>query len=237
MTETARFALPLLEPAQAQKHVTVNEALSRLDGLVQLRLASVSLAVPPAFLTEGAAYGVPAGASGAWAGHEGEIALVLNGGWVFLPAAFGDRAFVEDAGAPALCTGTGWQINAQTLSPAGAGMMMEVTEIDHVLSAGTSNTVSAAIPDGAIVFGVTGRVISQITGTLGAFRIGVSGSDNRYGSGIGLATGSWMRGMTGTPMTYYGDTDLLLTGEGGDFASGTLRLAVHFMRLAIPAAS
>ena len=33
---TARLGLPLLQPAQAQKHVTVNEALMRLDGLVNL---------------------------------------------------------------------------------------------------------------------------------------------------------------------------------------------------------
>jgi hypothetical protein len=36
MTETANLALPLVQPAQAQKHVTVNEALARLDGLTQL---------------------------------------------------------------------------------------------------------------------------------------------------------------------------------------------------------
>ena len=31
--EPMRLQLPLLQPAQAQKHVTVNEALMRLDGL------------------------------------------------------------------------------------------------------------------------------------------------------------------------------------------------------------
>ena len=31
MTDTSQLGLPLLEPAQAQKHVTVNEALVRLD--------------------------------------------------------------------------------------------------------------------------------------------------------------------------------------------------------------
>ena len=32
-TLTARCSLPLLQPAQAQKHVTVNDAMMRLDGL------------------------------------------------------------------------------------------------------------------------------------------------------------------------------------------------------------
>ena len=31
---TARLGLPLLQPAQAQKHVTVNDALVRLDYLL-----------------------------------------------------------------------------------------------------------------------------------------------------------------------------------------------------------
>ena len=45
--ETMRLQLPLLQPAQAQKHVTVNEALMRLDGLTNAVLESASVAVPP----------------------------------------------------------------------------------------------------------------------------------------------------------------------------------------------
>ena len=45
--ETARFGMPLLQPAQAQKHVTVNEALMRLDASVNLVIQSVSQVSPP----------------------------------------------------------------------------------------------------------------------------------------------------------------------------------------------
>ena len=47
MTDTSQLKLPLLQPAQAQKHVTVNEALVRLDGLAQLVMQSRSLTIPP----------------------------------------------------------------------------------------------------------------------------------------------------------------------------------------------
>ena len=47
MSETTQLGLPLLQPAQAQKHVTVNEALVRLDGLTQLVLASATVTAPP----------------------------------------------------------------------------------------------------------------------------------------------------------------------------------------------
>ena len=36
MARTAQLDLPLVMPAQAQKHVTVNEALARLDAAAQL---------------------------------------------------------------------------------------------------------------------------------------------------------------------------------------------------------
>jgi hypothetical protein len=89
MTDTANLGLPLVQPAQAQKHVTVNEALARIDGLAQLTLVSVSETVPPVSPAEGTAYGVPAGAVNAWAGQAGHVAVVIGGGWVFVPARTG----------------------------------------------------------------------------------------------------------------------------------------------------
>ena len=84
MPDTAKLGLPLVSPAQAQKHVTVNECLMRLDALVQLALVSVGAAVPPASPTEGEAHSVGAGATGAWVGQDGQVAVFANGGWVFL---------------------------------------------------------------------------------------------------------------------------------------------------------
>ena len=42
MVKTANLELPLVQAAQAQKHVTVNEALALLDAAAQLRLASIN---------------------------------------------------------------------------------------------------------------------------------------------------------------------------------------------------
>jgi len=47
MADTPRFALPVIESAQAQKHVTHNEALTLLDALTQLAVESRTLVVPP----------------------------------------------------------------------------------------------------------------------------------------------------------------------------------------------
>ncbi len=58
--------------------------------------------------------------------------------------------------------------------------------------------------------------------------MGVASSTNRYGGGLGLAQGSWLVGITGQPVTYYADEPLVLTANGGDFAGGEIRLALHY---------
>ena len=70
MDTSPNLALPYLLANQAQKHVTVNEALRRLDALVQLSVLSASLAAPPASPADGDRYIVPAGATGTWVGTD-----------------------------------------------------------------------------------------------------------------------------------------------------------------------
>lgn len=107
------LALPLIQPAQAQKHVTHNEALRLLDVLVQPAVASRSTATPPASPAPGARFIVPAGALAAWAGQDGSIALAEAGGWAHLAPLPGWQAWVEDEGADALFDGTAWTTPAE----------------------------------------------------------------------------------------------------------------------------
>jgi hypothetical protein len=176
MTDTANLGLPLVQPAQAQKHVTVNEALARIDGLAQLTLVSVSETVPPVSPAEGAAYGVPAGAVNAWAGQAGTVAVVIGGGWVFVPARRGWRAMVLDAGGTAIFDGLDWRLGAVSLSPGGAAMRFRSVEEDVTLSPGATVVTALAFPARALAFGVTGRVTAAITGTATSWEIGVAGT-------------------------------------------------------------
>ena len=96
MPETPLLRLPLLESAQAQKHVTHNEALMRLDWAIHLSVISRALAAPPVTVAEGARYLLPAAPSGAWAGQAGRIAVLQGGGWIFEAPRAGWRLWVED---------------------------------------------------------------------------------------------------------------------------------------------
>lgn len=235
MAETARLGLPLLQAAQAQKHVTVNEALARVDALAQLVLQSRGVVTPPLAAGEGDAYAVPGGAVNAWDGQDGRLAVWLNGGWDFVDPVAGWRAAVADEGVVALFDGVEWIAGAEAVSPGGAATVRRVIEVDHPVSAGASSVTGAIIPAGAIVSGVTGRVIADLGGSAATFRVGIGGvSDDRYGSGIGTGAGAWFRGVTSAPQAYYADTAITLTGEGGDFGGGAVRIAVHVAELTLP---
>lgn len=238
MTDTPRFRLPLVAPSQAQKHVTVNEALGRIDALSQLVLQSVSETTPPGTLIEGSAFMVGVGGVNAWAGEDGRLAVVLGGGWVFVDPVEGMRAWIADTAQFAVWTGSVWSSLGLPVSPSGAGMDLRSIEIDHVLGAGATSTTAPFIPSGSLVFAVTGRVVADITGGAASFELGVAGqSSNRYGSGIGVTTGSWLRGVTSAPVAYYADTALTLTATGGSFAGGSLRLVAHLAEFSLPDAT
>ena len=232
MSETARLSLPLLMPSQAQKHVTVNEALLRLDALTQLVLRSRSLVAPPVNATEGDCYGVPVEATGGWLDSDGEIAIFVGGGWDFVTPARGWRAFVEDESAFVVYDGD-WTPQGGAPAPAG-GPAMRMIAMDHSVVAGPSSATPPAIPAGASVWGITGRVVDAIGGAT-SFRIGIAGAEDRYGSRIGTAVGSWLRGLTGSPLTYWEETPLVLYAEGGDFdGTGLIRLLVYAVELPLP---
>ena len=84
MTNTPNLSLPYLAAAQAQKHVTVNEALSLIDALAQMAVVAVGATSPPATPDEGERHIIGTGATGAWSGWDNSIALFFGGAWLRL---------------------------------------------------------------------------------------------------------------------------------------------------------
>ena len=106
---TDRYALPLLQVAQAQKEVTHNEAVAGIDVLLHLSVETATLGVPPASPTVGQAWIVAPGAAGTWAGHAGEVASFGSAGWRFIVPREGCVAWLRDLQHFAVRTGTGWR--------------------------------------------------------------------------------------------------------------------------------
>ncbi len=81
---SARLGLPLLAAGQAQKEITHNEAINRLDGLVHLSIEARNLAAPPVAPLVGQCWIVPVAATGVWLGHAHEVAQWTSGGWRYI---------------------------------------------------------------------------------------------------------------------------------------------------------
>lgn len=109
MAETsARFALPLLVPGQAQKELFHNEALAAIDAALHACIEGAPLASPPASPSAGQCWIVGAGASGEWSGKTDAIAAWTVGGWRFIAPVPGMLAWNKAAAVWTRWTGTGW---------------------------------------------------------------------------------------------------------------------------------
>jgi len=105
-----RLGLPYVAAGQLSKHVTVNEAMARLDGLVQMCIESRSLSAQPPDPADGSLYLLPNNASGAaWTGRPAGVLMRFEaGGWSPFLIARGQVAWLRDEALLILYTGSGW---------------------------------------------------------------------------------------------------------------------------------
>jgi hypothetical protein len=107
---TARFALPLLEAGQAQKEMFHNEALLRIDSLLHASVIAIGVEAPPADPAPGDCWIVGAAPGGEWAGQAHALASWTAGGWRFVAAREGMRAWAAAAREPALFRDGAWRV-------------------------------------------------------------------------------------------------------------------------------
>ncbi len=107
-TDSPNLNLPYILAAQAQKHVTHNEAVRMLDAIVQLSVRDRDLAAPPPAPADGDRHIVAAAASGAWTGKSGEIAAYQDGAWAFYTPREGWTAWIADEDKLLAFNGSSW---------------------------------------------------------------------------------------------------------------------------------
>jgi hypothetical protein len=109
MTEqTARLRLPYILPSQAQKHVTHNEALQRLDAIVQLVVKDV-VAAPPDNAPEGDCFLLSLDAAGDWAGKGGKLAFRQDSAWLLIAPQPGWTAWFASEGKQRVLRDGAWR--------------------------------------------------------------------------------------------------------------------------------
>lgn len=95
MSGTARLQLPLLSTGQAQKEITVNEALQALDVLTAGAVEEGLRNDPPATPEIGSSYIVGGAPTGDWTGKSQCLAAFTSGGWRLLPPIPGMAVYVK----------------------------------------------------------------------------------------------------------------------------------------------
>ncbi len=242
---TSRLALPYIMAAQAQKHVTHNEALRLLDGLIQMRVTNATATGPPSAPNEGDAYIIKAPATGEWTGWEKDVAFYADGSWFRLPALDGMRIWNAEVSTLLVYTAGSWQTLPEALNllksaplvqvakgPFGATTGLGVLEETLFDLSGSSVATTIAIPDRSICFGVSTRTVTVITGAT-SFDCGINGEPSKFGGSLGIAAGSTNKGIIG-PQGFYADTPIRLTASGGDFTGGTVSVAIHYLSVGVP---
>lgn len=154
---TTNLQLPLLAPAQAQKHVTVNEAFARLDALVQLTAASRSVTAQPSAPADGVVHILPSGKSGAaWGAMAiGALAAYRDGAWEAITPKPGWSAYVLDEARRVVWRGGAWRAE-QAATPAGLVTLSAATATPPGFVRCDGRTLSrTAYPDLFAAIGVT----------------------------------------------------------------------------------
>ncbi|MBI1386716.1 MAG: DUF2793 domain-containing protein [Rhizobiales bacterium] len=128
MDITPNLRLPFILEAQAQKHVTHNEAIRALDALVQIAVLDRDLTAPPLAPDDGDRYIAAAGATGDWSGKETEIAAWQDGAWAFYSPQPGWLAWIEDEASLLVFDGAAWApatavSGGASLNPATGGLV------------------------------------------------------------------------------------------------------------------
>lgn len=120
MATTTHLGITLLETAQAQKEITINEAFARIDAILNTGIIDKDLAVPPTTPLTGDCYIIAASATGDWLGKSGQIAY-FDQIWRFIVPNKGLMLWVNDENVHYLFNGTIWQI--VVISSGGSGDM------------------------------------------------------------------------------------------------------------------
>jgi hypothetical protein len=213
MSTTTYLDLPLLAAAQAQKHVTVNEALLTLDAYLGAAVSGRGRVTPPGAPVVGEAWylrDVPA-LETAWEGEQGKIAVAVDAtglNWRFLPPVTGQIMTVADEGLLLAWDGSRW------LAP----MQRSYLRQDLTLT-GAFVAATLAIPANSLVYAVRSRVLTGITGAA-AYSVGHSADTGRFGVDLpGGVDNVWPGGRA--PIWYATADDRVIRVTGRNGSGGT----------------
>lgn len=174
-----RLSLPYIQPAQAQKHITHNEAIQLLDLLVQLRITEFDAVTPPVTPQDGAVYALGVATSGVWTDQAGRLAQYTNNTWHFVDAPEGSLATKADTRDLYTYQNAEWRPLLQSVETLGIGTNADAINRLAVASEATLLTHEGAGHQLKIDKATAGDTASLLyqTGFSGRAEMGLAGND------------------------------------------------------------
>ncbi|MBL4768051.1 MAG: DUF2793 domain-containing protein [Rhodobacteraceae bacterium] len=140
---SANLSMPYIQPSQAQKHITHNEALRQLDALVQLSVKSATQTAPAPSPIDGDRFLLATNCTGDWAGHDGSLAVFQDLTWDFHTPKTGWLAWIEDESKSRVFDGSNWE--ALTLqNPDQLGIQMTADDTNRLAVASPATLLTHA---------------------------------------------------------------------------------------------
>ncbi len=150
MTTTPHIAVTLVEQAQAQKEITVNQALTRIDAILNTGAKSRAVATPPSSPAAGDVYIIAASPTGDWTGQAGKITY-YDTIWRFITPNEGMTLWVNDENLLYTYEGSSWVLSSNPTE------FQNLTKLGINATADSTNKLSVA--SGAILFNHNGTNI------------------------------------------------------------------------------
>lgn len=155
MATTNHLGITLVEQSQAQKEVTVNQALTRIDAVLNSGVISLSVSTPPGSPTGGDLYIVGASPTGDWSGQADKLTY-FDQIWRFITPKEGISLWVNDEDLIYTYDGSSWvastlgETNTASNLGSGTGVYASKSAVDlrfKSLIAGTNVTITNTAND------------------------------------------------------------------------------------------
>lgn len=179
---TPVLGLPELVSGQALPETTVNEQTRILEqGARWFVFLDRDLATPPGSPADGDAYLVAASATGAWSGHDGEIAWRMSTACEFITPSEGMGAYVADENKAFTFNGSTWDELAtaaasvtSVTTQSGTSYTLDADDANSVILFTNASGCDVTVPDGVFSVGDFIELHQQTTGTVAVLDNGTS---------------------------------------------------------------
>lgn len=161
---------PYLLASQSDKHVTMNEALDRIDSIVQIAVLTAGVATQPLAPSQGDRYILAAAPTGEqWQGFAANvIATFLDGAWQAIVPKRGCICFVADDDLMLMWSGTTWVSLAKMFSVSRSKVLLGrrsnssgVIEVINISPIALGLVDALTAKDARLVLGCVGRAGSE----------------------------------------------------------------------------